>query len=275
MCNANNPLLHPSRTWGYQYLGDHLKDFYSIATSINSIDEEEEEKEQNRIELEIKILMIKKIKIFFENIHIIFKLSNPKHQDKINEFKNKVNDSEDIEITISEMWIDEDLGLFSVNNAATFADLYFKVVTNNNKAPPFYQNSNIDLSKDGLEEKIKILSYYSSCLWYKSYKTGSKRKDELILYRVVGIQPDIEYEVNKNYRFITFQSCSNSLIEITKYMDGIPQSIYTIIAPEYWRNVFYIHKYGGSNKNRKEYLILPYTSFEMLGNLNIYLNILI
>ena len=110
--------------------------------------------------------MKNKINYFLENINSVLKEINRDHIKVLSEFKEMAKDHENIEKVIAEIWTNEDLSLFEVCNAAIWADLYYKVINKTKDNPPFYKNANIDLSKDTLKEKLEILCYFWSWLWF-------------------------------------------------------------------------------------------------------------
>ena len=57
--------------------------------------------------------------------------------------------------TVGLMWINEDLGLYSIWNAAIMTDLYYEVV-DKNFVPEFFQSANFDRSKDNLRGRIEL-----------------------------------------------------------------------------------------------------------------------
>ena len=172
---------------------------------------DEDSKTKEVLSTNVKKLMKEKIDYFFEHIEVVYGEIGNEQNEIINQFRRMAQDYRQIEKAIAEMWISENLNLFTVCNALILADLYYIVVSKAKNNPPFYQNAGVDLSKDKIEEKLKILWYYWSWLWFMSIKYGGARINKVKLFRGLGFWTDNQYEKGSNYRFISFQSCSTDI----------------------------------------------------------------
>ena len=92
---------------------------------------------------------------------------------------------------------------------------------------------------------------------------GRQRESEISIYRAITNRVDKEYVEGRQYRFITFQSCSNNANKAIKYKDGNDNAFYTISLPKSWRNGLSLTESSPDNIRNTEYLIIPFTRFEL------------
>ena len=236
----------------------HLSELNSISNSNNG---------QQAVSRNVKIRIKEKIDYFFDNIYKVFLKIGDDLLQIINKYKNEASSFEDIENVIAKMWTNENFNLFHVWNKAIIADLYFVAVSDDSQHPRFLEGVNIDLSKDTLEEKLDILWYYWSWLWFMSYKYGGARNESYHLYRGLSLWTDNQYKIGSNYRFISFQNCSTDPNFITTYMSGESNVVFEIDVPEHWKNGFFLKRRGEENIRRREFLIVPFTRFTMNSNI--------
>ena len=97
-----------------------------------------------------------------------------------------------------------------------------------------------------LSNFVCVLAYYCSWLCYLTSYYGKIRDKEVTLFRGVGFRTDTEYKLNKNYRFITFQTWSTNINIAARYLEGEDNAFYTIHLPKNWQNGFYIREKSNS-----------------------------
>ena len=214
----NNPLLHPSRTLLYNYLILHLKEFEDITNIVDLSDEERNSKINNLLE--------SKMKYFINHLDEVYKHMNSEINSIIQIIKRTISDKLFIKL-ISSIWQNETLGLFAVWNGAILTDLYYSVV-GKTREPTFYQSSNFNKSKEGLERRWEILAYFWSWVLFLSSYYSMKNEEKVKVFRGLGFRLDTIYDIGEDYRFVTFQSWYTDINRAARFMYGAEPTMYVI-----------------------------------------------